>query len=238
MYNIVIRENIPKHVKDLKEWLAATMDQKLEEMAEFFAARLDGYEEHMGVWAEAYKAFPKYLPKDCRKILDLGCGTGLELDEIWKMYPDLSVTGIDLSKDMLAYLKNKHPDKDLTVICADYFQHDLGKEVWDAAVSFESLHHFLIPEKTGLYRKLYESLKPGGIFLLGDYIACCQEEEEVLMEVWAHKRKRDHIPEDQFIHFDIPLTLEHEIGCLQEAGFTDISVPDSIAGATFIIARK
>ena len=204
-------------MEELRKWLNETEDQRLEEMADFFAARLEGYEEHMGIWKEAYKAFAKYLPSDVQNILDLGCGTGLELDEIWKLYPNLSVTGIDLS---------------------DYFRHDLGEEVWDAAVSFESLHHFLIPEKTELYRKLYESLKPGGIFLLGDYIACCQEEEELLMEIWARKRKRDNIPEDQFIYFDIPLTLAHEVQCLKDAGFTDISVPDSIAGATFIIAKK
>jgi len=225
-------------MKELRKWLEETENQRLEEMADFFAARLEVYEEHMGIWKEAYKAFAKYLPSNVQNILDLGCGTGLELDEIWKLYPNLSVTGIDLSEDMLKYLENKHPDKNLTLICADYFRHDLGEEVWDAAVSFESLHHFLIPEKTGLYRKLYESLKPGGIFLLGDYIACCQEEEELLMEIWARKRKRDNIPEDQFIHFDIPLTLAHEVQCLKDAGFTDISVPDSIAGATFIIAKK
>ena len=238
MYNIVIRENIPKHVKELRDWLADTEDQKLEEMAAFFAARLEGYEEHMGIWAKAYNAFATYLPADCQNILDLGCGTGLELDEMWKLYPDLSVTGIDMSEDMLGYLKKKHPDKALTTVCADYFQHDLGTEAWDAVVSFESLHHFLMPEKTGLYRKIYDSLKPGCIFLLGDYIACCQEEETLLMDVWARKRKRDNIPENQFIHFDIPLTLEHEVQCLKDAGFTDISVPDSIAGATIIIAKK
>ena len=238
MYNIVIRENIPQHMKELQEWLKETEDQKLEEMADFFAARLEGYEEHMGIWSEAYKAFAGYLPAECSSILDLGCGTGLELDEIWKLYPGLAVTGIDLSEDMLGYLREKHPDKALTTICADYFRHDLGREVWDAVISFESLHHFLIPEKTGLYHNVYHSLKPGAVFLLGDYIACCQEEEDLLMEIWARKRKRDQIPDEQFIHFDIPLTLEHEVQCLRDAGFTDISVPDSIAGATFIAAKK
>ena len=57
---------------------------------------------------------------------DLGCGTGLELDRIFERFPDLAVTGIDLSPDMLERLARKHEGKRLTLICADYFGCDLG----------------------------------------------------------------------------------------------------------------
>lgn len=46
------------------------------------------------------------LPDQCTEILDIGCGTGLELDEIWKRNPEISVTGIDLSQSMLNELVN------------------------------------------------------------------------------------------------------------------------------------
>ena len=100
----------------------------------------------------------------------------------------------------------------------------------------ESLHHFLPERKEELYRKIYCSLKQGGIFILGDYIACCNEEEELLRGVHLNKRKQSAIPENCYVHFDIPLTLEHEKELLQNAGFVIEKVLDG--SATIIIAGK
>ena len=38
------------------------------------------------------------------RILDLGIGTGLELDCLFERFPDAQVTGIDVSAEMLAQL--------------------------------------------------------------------------------------------------------------------------------------
>jgi len=65
------------------------------------------------------------LPRTAFNLLDLGCGTGLELNEIFKTHPNIKVTGVDLTKAMLDGLKQKHPDKDLTLIHASYFDYDL-----------------------------------------------------------------------------------------------------------------
>lgn len=234
---MVIRENIDKHMQELQTWLAETAEDKLEDMDGFFAKRIDGYEEHMAIWEKAYQRFAELLPESCEEILDLGCGTGLELDEIWKRNPHVAVTGVDLCQAMLDKLQEKHEDKQLTTVCADYFLYEFGKE-WDAVISFESLHHFLPEKKMGLYQKIYRALKAGGVFVLGDYIACCAEEEELLQRVCTDKRKRAQIPEEQFVHFDIPLTLEHELELLKAAGFEEVTVADSIEGATLLVARK
>ena len=86
----------------------------------FFRARLDGYEEHMSLWSRAYKYMGTLVPEQVEKLLDLGCGTGLELDEILQKRPKLEVTGIDLSEDMLGRLSAKHPQ--VHTIRADYFR--------------------------------------------------------------------------------------------------------------------
>lgn len=227
-----------KYLQDLKRWLYDTSDSSLEEMSDFFTKRLDDYEEHMSVWEKSYQLFAESLPFGCQKILDLGCGTGLELDKIWQKDPDIDVTGVDLCQSMLDKLLEKHADKHLTTVCQDYFQYDFGHGKWDAVISFESLHHFLPERKEILYRKAYKGLKNGGVFILGDYIACCDEEEELLRSVYLEKRRQSAIPDNYFVHFDIPLTLEHECRLLQDAGFMIEKVLENPDNATIITARK
>lgn len=227
-----------EYLKNLRQWLQDTADCPPEEMSAFFERRLDGYEDKMSVWKSSYETFAGLLPANCREVLDLGCGTGLELDEIWKRDPDVAVTGVDLCRSMLDKLLEKHADKKLTTVCRDYFEHDFGHDRWDAVISFESLHHFLPERKEGLYRKICGGLKDGGTFLLGDYIACCDEEEALLRGVYLEKRKRFAIPDSRFIHFDVPLTLEHEKALLESAGLVVREVLDDPDGATILIARK
>ncbi len=93
-----------KYLQDLKQWLHDTSDSPLEEMSDFFTKRLDGYEEHMSIWEKSYQMFAEVLPSNCQKILDLGCGTGLELDQIWQRKSDMDVTGVDLCQSMLDQL--------------------------------------------------------------------------------------------------------------------------------------
>lgn len=238
MNSIVIRENADAYMKELREWILDTAEAKPEEMEQFFTARAEGYEAHMSVWKDAYRRFAQLLPPACREILDLGCGTGLELDEIWKKNADISVTGVDLCQDMLEKLIWKHQDKEFYAVCGDYFLYDMGKKKWDAVISFQSFHHFFPEQKRKLYGKIFQGLKAGAVFLLGDYIACCIEEEELLRNACLEKRKRFEIPADSFVHFDIPLTAEHEAALMQEAGFLDVRVVDSINGATLIAAKK
>lgn len=225
-----------KYMQDLKQWLHDTSDSPLEEMSDFFTKRLDGYEEHMSFWEKSYRLFAEAFPFECRKILDLGCGTGLELDHLWQKDPDLEVTGVDLCQNMLDKLLEKHSDKQLTTVCQDYFQYDFGCKKWDAVISFESLHHFLPERKKELYLKIYNSLKDGGIFISGDYIACCDEEETLLRNVYLQKRRESAIPDHYFVHFDIPLTLEHESRLLRNAGFIIEKVV--VDSATIITAKK
>jgi len=227
-----------KYLQDLKQWLQDTSDSPLEEMSDFFTKRLDDYEEHMSIWEKSYQIFAELLPLECHKILDLGCGTGLELDKLWRKNPDLAVTGVDLCQSMLDKLLEKHSDRRLTTVCQDYFQYDFGYGKWDAVISFESLHHFFPERKKELYQKIFKGLKDGGVFILGDYIACCDEEEELLRSVYLSKRKQSAIPDHCFVHFDIPLTLEHEKKLLQNAGFVIENVLENPDNATIITAKK
>lgn len=204
----------------IKQWLKSTEDEPLETMSGFFDRRVDSYEDHMRPWRAYYRWLGELIPAQAETLLDLGCGTGLELDEIFRLHPDIRVTGIDLAPGMLARLREKHPERKLTLTVGDYLTVPLAPCAFDVAVAFETLHHFPPETKLGLFRRIFAALRPGGMLLEGDYIAESDEMETYLFQELARRRARQHVPEGTFVHFDTPLTLAHELSLLSQAGFT------------------
>ena len=204
----------------IKQWLKSTEDEPLETMSGFFDRRVDSYEDHMRPWRAYYRWLGELIPAQAETLLDLGCGTGLELDEIFRLHPDIRVTGIDLAPGMLARLREKHPERKLTLTVGDYLTVPLAPCAFDVAVAFETLHHFPPETKLGLFRRIFAALRPGGMLLDGDYIAESDEMETYLFQELARRRARQHVPEGTFVHFDTPLTLAHELSLLSQAGFT------------------
>ena len=211
----------------------------LEKMSDFFEARLDGYDEHMMTnieyASEFYPFTAKQLPtaENCC-ILDLGCGTGLELQEYYKLNSSAKVTGIDLSQGMLTELQRKFVGKNITLILDSYFDVPLGENVFDAAVSVESLHHFTKEEKIPLYTKLHTALKENGYFILTDYFSLSDDEEEMHRQNLIALKTEQGITDDEFYHYDTPLTVKHEIEALFEAGFSNVEVLN-YWGATYTV---
>ena len=211
----------------------------LEKMSDFFESRLDGYDEHMLTNIESATEFypftARQLPtkKECH-VLDLGCGTGLELKEYFILNPGAKITGIDLTEGMLAQLKRKFPDNDITLILGSYFDVPLGKETYDAAVSVESLHHFTKEEKVNLYTKLHTALKENGYFILTDYFALSDDEEILHRKELLTLKAEQGVNDEFFYHYDTPLTKEHETEALLEAGFSNVEILNRW-GATFTL---
>ena len=211
----------------------------LEKMNEFFNNRIDGYDGHMMSNIESAEDFYPFtadcLPKkDGTKILDLGCGTGLELEYYFRLNPSAKITGIDLTESMLNALKNKFPEKDLTLICGSYFDVPFAVNTFDAAVSVESLHHFTKEEKVPLYTKLCGALKDNGFFVLTDYFALTDEDEQAFRNELLRLKKEQGIDGNEFYHYDTPLTVKHETDALLEAGFSSVHLLHNW-GATFTL---
>lgn len=211
-----------EYLEGLKSWLDETRDAKLEAMDQFFEKRVEGYDEHMASWHKYYKFMGKFISKNTKELLDIGCGTGLELEEIFKQFPNIRVTGIDLAKGMLEKLKSKYKDKNISLICGDYFTTDFGEGCFDIAISFQTLHHFRPERKSKVFRKLYSSLRNGGCYIECDYIARTQEIEDLLFLESKIRREKEGLSEECFVHFDTPLTLKHEIDLIKKAGFEKV----------------
>lgn len=215
----------------------------LEKMDKFFENRLSGYDEHMLTDIEGAGEFYPYtaslLPRETgAEVLDLGCGTGLELEAYLSCNPHARITGIDLSGAMLEKLAAKFPEGNFHLICGSYFDVELGTERFDAAVSVESLHHFTEEKKLSLYRKLFVSLKPEGYFVLTDYFAPSETEEAEGFATLEKLKREQNLSDDGFYHYDTPLTVEHEIELLREAGFSEVRIMKNWGATYTILANR
>lgn len=201
----------------------------LEKMDDFFNNRIDSYEEHQLNMIDSAKEFypftAKHLPMDKNvSILDLGCGTGLELGYYFELNPTARITGIDMAEALLSALKKKYVDKKLTILQGSYFDIPFGKNCYDAVVSVESLHHFTQKEKIPLYTKIFQSLLVNGYFLLTDYFALSDDQEAFFRQELLRLKLEQGISDNKLYHYDTPLTVENEIQALQMAGFSKIDI--------------
>jgi tRNA (cmo5U34)-methyltransferase len=213
----------------------------LEKMDAFFNARATSYDDHMlkdlGL-NEFYEEIAGQFAdlKDTDNLLDLGCGTGLELERLFAKYPDLFVTGIDISDSMLTVLKAKYPGKNLLLICGSYFDVPLDDEAYSCALSTYSLHHFSKDQKRDLYQRIRRALKPSGFFVLGDYTVKTKEEENFYVSE-SLRLYGESSPGGSY-HYDTPFTKETETGLLKDAGFTDIRIVRQWESTTVFVAVK
>jgi tRNA (cmo5U34)-methyltransferase len=214
----------------------------LEKMSDFFAVRADGYDEHMlnevEGCKEGYIKMAELIPEKTERILDLGCGTGLELEGIFREFPDVTVTGIDMTQAMLDKLKQKYPNRNIRLICGDYFSVDLGEDAYDAAISFQTMHHFSHAEKIGLYRRICKALKADGAYIECDYMVDDQAVEDEFFAENARLRREMGIPDGEFYHFDTPCTIGNQIAMLKKAGFSTAEMVWRMGNTTIITAKR
>lgn len=200
----------------------------LESMAGFFDKRSDDYENHMLNNVDGadhfYKEVAKLIPvRHHLQILDLGCGTGLEIDEILKVNKNIRITGLDLSKNMLSILKEKYKEypEILNLIKSDYLDYKFEEGFYDIAISVMTLHHFSHQKKTKLYENVLKSLKTFGFYIEADYMAPDQEYEDFHFSENQRKRANQDIQEGYY-HYDTPCTVENQINMLFKAGFSQV----------------
>ncbi len=201
----------------------------LEKMDDFFNDRIEEYDDHqLNAIASAKEFYPftaRSLPaEEGVKVLDLGCGTGLELEYYFRLNPAAEVTCIDMAGRMLDKLTKKFGDKDIRIIKGSYFDVELKESYYDAVLSVESLHHYDMEKKVIFYGKIRRALKQNGYFILTDYFAATDEEEKFLASELARLKSEQGIKDCEFYHYDTPLTAEHEIEALKTAGFTGAEV--------------
>ena len=116
---------------------------------------------------------------------------------------------------MLIQLRARPFADRITVLSGDFFETAFGSD-YDAMISTSALHHFTPEDKVRLYRRVYDALRPGGLFLNADKTAPDAAAQEEDFRQYAENPHR-------WPHMDTPLTVEAECDVLLQAGFSDIS---------------
>ena len=209
--------------------------EDVEEMAAFFDARAAGYDDHIRgyvfepdtMFVQFYQAVSSPIPEsdDPLQILDLGCGTGLELEALFMRVPRALVTGVDLSSSMLELLREKHVARksQITLVADSYLTMQLGTQVYDHAISVMANHHLMHDTKRTLYARIHRALKPGGKYVEGDSVTPAEMESQFLAEY--HQQVATVPPaEDGYYHIDVPFSIDTQRSLLLEAGFKGFEV--------------
>ena len=166
------------------------------------------------------------LPVGTKRVLDLGGGTGLELIALFERFPDAEVTVIDVAEEMLVQLKQRSFSDRVRTVCGDFFEVDFGGN-YDAVISTAALHHFTEEDKTYLYRKALECLRPGGLLVNSDKVAATQTDQDYAFKELAEEPNK-------YNHMDTPLTVENERRALRNAGFDYVS-STTIPGSNYVM---
>lgn len=204
----------------------------LETMSHFFDTRSSIYEQmHLndlkgGV--QSKRSLACALLPGTKTLLNLGIGTGLELSAIYSKFPNIHITGIDISGNMLSLLRKKYPDNNLTLIQQDYLEYSFDTNQYDAVISSMTMHHYSPSVKIKLYKKIKNALVEDGFYIENDYILSpidmpnADTYEQALREDYTRLLEEQCLRKDVCYHFDTPCTLPHQIELLLEAGFADV----------------
>lgn len=158
-------------------------------------------------------------------LLEIGTGTGHFAVEASRRCK--RVVAVDVSNAMLDYAKSRAEREGITNIewaHAGFLSFDFPKESFDCVVSNASLHHLPDFWKAIAIDRVHGSLKPKGVFFLGDVVFSCGVEEiESKVNAWIegyttideelHREARGHIKEEYSTYSWI---IE---GMLERAGF-------------------
>ncbi len=182
---------------------------------------IPGYDAMLEVAADAVAAVDPGL------VFDLGAGTGALSEALLKRPEIQTVELIDVDSEMLAQARQR-----LTRFAGrvrfTLRSYDQALSPSDAFTASLALHHIAtIEAKSALYAKVYDTLRPGGVFVNADVNMPDERvERERLYRYWADHLLVNGIAEDRAWQYfaewseeDTYLSIETELEELCKIGF-------------------
>ena len=167
-------------------------------------------------------------------VADLGFGSGQVEEMLYKAKPNIDIVGIDDSQPMIDLAKKRLGQNfnRLTVInksLEDLSEVVLPQKNYQYIFSVQTLHHLNPEQQKNVFKFVYNSLKPNGVFLLNDRVGVdfktFYAEYKVIYETLKGEEKiKNNLSFDEYLEMindkqDSPAKLEEQIQWLTEAGF-------------------
>ncbi|MBD1372537.1 malonyl-ACP O-methyltransferase BioC [Hazenella sp. IB182357] len=136
-------------------------------VAKQFNRAVPSYEEHAVVQKQMASDLINGLQQEQitpRKILEIGCGTGVMTEMLVRAFPLAQITALDLADQMIAEAKCKPALRDVTFITADAEQWAGNETEYDVILSNATIQWFTQPTET--LKKWKAWLSPVGKLML------------------------------------------------------------------------
>ena len=158
-------------------------------------------------------------------ILDLGAGTGLLSEFIMQKFPSASLHLLDESTEMLSKARIRL-EKYNPKIFVQPMTAPLPISGTHAIISSLAIHHLTNEDKRDLFRRIFQALIPGGVFINGEQILGKNDWQQKLFEDTHLDSARALGSDEEEIKvakermsYDRCATLKDQVLWLQEIGF-------------------
>jgi ubiquinone/menaquinone biosynthesis C-methylase UbiE len=205
----------------------------------YFGSMAESYDSliHRAVprYDEMIARLLEYLPRDAHRVLELGSGTGNLSLRLAESLPDVALTLVDGSDEMIALVRSRldeassSPSGRVRSIVARFEELDFPADSFDLVVSSISLHH--VEDKAALYARIRSLMTKSGRFCFADQIRGEPESNHRLnWERWLDFcREPGHCTPDEIesllqhatAHDHYTTLTDHSV-LLSKAGFTEI----------------
>jgi tRNA (cmo5U34)-methyltransferase len=189
-----------------EEWTTAAHVDRYLELADGYPRRAEGE----GVLLDL-------VPRDARRVLDLGTGDGRLLALLQADRPDMLGVALDFSALMLDAARARFAgDGRVELVAHDLAEPlpDLGR--FDAVVSSMAIHHLEHERKRSLYAEIVDLLQPGGLFANFEHVASPTHRLHVAFYEAIDEPLEHEDPSDRL------LDVERQLSWLRELGFDDV----------------
>jgi len=144
------------------------------------------------------------------RILDIGCGTGLLLDQLGRAHPEAELVGLDLTPRMLGIAQHRVSGRAALVV-ADAATLPIGDGHFDTVVSSSVLHY--LPDPRRALHEWRRVLRPGGRLGVTDW---CRDFRAIhALDMVLRRIDRAH---------GLTLSTAEFRDLLAEIGFADVQV--------------
>ncbi|HVE95685.1 MAG TPA: class I SAM-dependent methyltransferase [Pseudonocardiaceae bacterium] len=178
-----------------------------------YLARADAYPHR----SEGEVVLLEHVPREARRILDLGTGDGRLLGLLRGDRPGALGVGLDASEPMLGAARKRFAgDRRVELI-----EHDLAEPLpalggFDVVVSSFAIHHLEHHRKRSLYGEVLDLLEPGGVFANLEHVASPTPRLHLAFLAAIGETSEEEDPSDRL------LDVETQLGWLRKHGFEDV----------------